>query len=485
MIITICLMNKALAKIKQFFGYQDLTRDTRPIVTMILFAIPLVITAFANNGMSLLNSIVLKHTVGGDSVTAINQTSSLSSLILQFGFGCTSGFGIVIANLHGAKNYEGVKKAIVSSMLACVVIWLVLGAIGIASLRSLLNALHVNELYYEKAYLYFAVVLSCYIFNLLSNLSGHILRALGNSFVVLFTTIFTLSCQVGVCFLLTSKSIGNLDTVGAGLAIMVASLLNVIISFAIIFKKYKPNKESFKFGKTIYKDLFRLGVPIGFQWSILFIGSFVVASQVNLYGVYASKGMAVYTSWEGIAVNSVMGALGTMMVNFVGQNYGAKKYDRVKRGIRDGYIIVLCVYALILAITLPTTKLVPYIYLPYDEVNERVSFYATTYLYITLTASLFQGILTVSRGALQGIKKPLFPFISGIGELIARISVSLLIPYLVDQNYKVTLSDQSYIGLSFSNASAWLVSMLVMGGAVFFMILNNKSFGKETDIIKE
>ena len=145
----------------------------------------------------------------------------------------------------------------------------------------------------------------------------------------------------------------------------------------------------------------------------------------------------------------------------------------------------MCVYALILAITLPTTKLVPYIYLPYDEVNERVSFYATTYLYITLTASLFQGILTVSRGALQGIKKPLFPFISGIGELIARISVSLLIPYLVDQNYKVTLSDQSYIGLSFSNASAWLVSMLVMGGAVFFMILNNKSFGKETDIIKE
>ena len=89
-------MSTKLNKIKSFFSYQDLTRDSKPILTMLIFAIPLFVSAFVNNGMSLINSIVLKATVGGDSVTAINQTSPLSALILQFGFGCTAGFGVVL-----------------------------------------------------------------------------------------------------------------------------------------------------------------------------------------------------------------------------------------------------------------------------------------------------------------------------------------------------------------------------------------------------
>ena len=88
-------------------------------------------------------------------------------------------------------------------------------------------------------------------------------------------------------------------------------------------------------------------------------------------------------------------------------------------------------------------------------------------------------MINVSRGSLQGIKKPLFPFISGIGELLARVGVSLLIPYLIDQNYKNTLSDSSYIGLSFSNASAWLMSVLIMGIAVYIMIFKNEKFKEQ------
>ena len=467
-------MTAGIAKIKNFFGYQDLTRESKPLKVMILFVIPLIIAALISNGMNLVNSIVLKNTVGGDSVTAINQTSSLSALILQFGFGCTSGFGAVIANLYGAKDEQGVKRGIVSSIFISLVIWAVLAVIGLASLKPLLNALNVNELYFDKAYRYFSIVLVCYIFNLLSNLSGHILRALGNSFIVLVSSIFTLGCQVGLCFLLTAKNIGNLDVTGAAIALVLAAFLNALICFIFIFKKYRLNRESFRFDKEIYRDLLKLGAPLGFQWSILFIGNFVLNSQVNLYGVYASKGMAVYSSWEGIAINSIMGAFGTMMLTFVGQNFGSKKYDRVKEGIKDGYLLVFITYLFLLAVMLPTVNFVPYIYLPKEEVNDQIIFYSSTYLYITIGASIFQGIINISRGSLQGIKKPLFPFISGIGELGARIGVSLLIPYLIDQNYKQTLSDSSYIGLSFSNASAWIVSSLVMGLAVYFLISKTK-----------
>lgn len=473
------IMKNGLAKFKSLFGFQDLTRNARPIKVMILFAIPLIITALINNGMSLINSMVLKETVGGDSVTAINQTSSLSAILLQFGFGCTSGFGVIIANLHGAKDEEGVKKAIVSSIILCFIIWIIVCVVGLIFLKPLLNFLHVHELYYDKAYAYFIVILVGYIFTLLSNLSGHILRALGNSFIVLVSSVITIGLQIGFCFLLTVKNIANLDTIGAGIALVSASFINFIICSFFVFKKYHINKSSFKIEKNIYKDLLKLGLPIGFQWSILFVGTFVLNSQVNLFGAYAAKGMAVYSSWETLAINSFMAAIGVTVSNYVGQNYGIKNYKKIKQGIIDGYILAGIFYLFMLAILLPTVRLIPYIYLPKVEVNERVQFYSSTYLYITISACILQGIIVVSRGALQGIKKPLFPFIAGLGELGARIGISLFIPYLIDKNYKQTLSDASYVGISFSNASAWLISALIMAVAVIILIYRNKQF-KET-----
>ena len=82
----------------------------------------------------------------------------------------------------------------------------------------------------------------------------------------------------------------------------------------------------------------------------------------------------------------------------------------------------------------------------------------------------------ISRSSLQGINKPLIPFISGVGELAARILVSLFVPYLIDNNYQVTHSNASFLGLCFSNTSAWLVSFLLMGTATIVTIILNKKF---------
>ncbi len=460
-------------KIKSFFGHQDLTKNS-PLKAMLLFAIPLVMTTLLVNGMNLVNSLVLKYTVGGDSVTAINQTNSLSSMILQFGYGCTSGFGVLVANYYGAKDEEKIKKTIISSIIFCFFIWITLSTLGIIFLKPLLHSLNVHELYFDKAYRYFLIVLIGYFILLLSNLSAHILRALGDSFFVFVCSFITIGLQIGLCFLLTTKNIGNLDTIGAAIAMLAASLVNVIICFAFIFKRYPLTKESFKFDKEVYFGLAKLGIPLGFQWSILFIGNFVLNSQVNTFGPNASKGMTVYSSTENLVINSLMGSLGLTIVNFVGQNYGAKLYERMKKGIKEGYLFAFIIYLIILAIILPLAKVMAYVYLPKEEVNERIIFYSSVYLYIVASTCLLQGIIQVSRGSLLGTKRPLFAFLSGVGELIARISIAFLIPYLVDNDYKNTHSDPSYIGLSFSNTSAWVMAASIMTIAVLIFIFRKK-----------
>ena len=82
----------------------------------------------------------------------------------------------------------------------------------------------------------------------------------------------------------------------------------------------------------------------------------------------------------------------------------------------------------------------------------------------------------ISRSSLQGVKRPLIPLISGIGELLARILVSLTLPYLIDNNYQITHSNSSFIGLCFSNTSAWIVSFLLMGSATLILIIFSREY---------
>ena len=103
-----------------------------------------------------------------------------------------------------------------------------------------------------------------------------------------------------------------------------------------------------------------------------------------------------------------------------------------------------------------------------NDVNEKVIYYCSTYLYILTPFLICQGLLQLSRSVLQGIKKPIITLLSGIGELIARILVCAFIPSLINKTNPT--SDESYIGVCFSTPSAWVVSLLIMGSMVIYYV---------------
>ena len=94
---------------KKFFSRIDLT-EGRPWKVILLFSIPIFFTLILNNAFSLINALVLKTTVGGDSVTAVNSTSSISNILFQFAYGIGGGFTIVISEQIGKKDYKNLKK---------------------------------------------------------------------------------------------------------------------------------------------------------------------------------------------------------------------------------------------------------------------------------------------------------------------------------------------------------------------------------------
>ena len=466
-----------ISKIKNIFAFQDLTTG-RPFKAILLFAIPILLSNLLGSSIGLINTLVLKTTVGSTSVVAMNQTNSINSLLFQLGFGASSGFAIIGSQRYGAKDEVGLKRAFNISIVLCLILSLIISLAGFICLDPLLNFLNVNAIFYERAKIYLIMLLAGFIFNLLNNLIANYLRALGNSSFPLMTSLGTALLNILFVYLLTARNLANLDTLGCGIANILVNIISISINYIYLIKKHNFIKFSFvslKGDKAIYFDLLKLGLPLGFQWSILFIGSFVQNSQINSYGPDASSAMTCYSQFENY-LTIVFSVLASALLTFVGQNYGAKKYKRVRKGILECVLLAFIFYLVLLVVGFSTAKFVPYIFLNAGDINEKIIYYTSTYLYVLTPSLILQGVLMISRSSLQGIKKPLIPFISGVGELVARIIVSLSLPYLIDNNYKVTHSDSSFIGLCFSNTSAWLVSFLLMGTATLVMIILNKQY---------
>lgn len=479
-------MKKVILKIKDFFKPVDLTQGTTWKV-LLLFALPVFLSSILDNAFSLINSLVLKTTVGGDSVTAIGSTSSISMILFNFSYGCSGGFAVIAANKIGEKKYEDLNKVLYSSMILSLIIAITISIIGFCTYKDLLTILNVDQRYIEKASNYYQIILIAYPLMVIGSLFGNFLRALGNSIAPLLISFGHTLLNIVFAFLFTG--VIHLDTRGVAFATLIGNLFYCVVCIVYMFKKYpylRPHKESFKLEKNLTLNLLKLGFPLGLQWSILFIGSFVQSGRINLYGNgLATKAVTCYQPFESY-LTLPLSVMASSLLNFVGQNYGAKNKERIKKGIKQALTIDIIIYLLAVTIGLLFAEKVPYIFMPANEINDpingpRIIYYCSTYLKVLAPCLILQGILQLSRSSLQGIKKPLIPFLSGVGELIARILVCLYLPSLFDPNNP--LSDTGYLGLCFSTPAAWLASFIIMGSCmIYFIFIKNL---KELDKITE
>lgn len=457
---------------RKLFKPIDLTEGT-PWKVILLFAIPILISTILGNAFSLINALVLKYNVGGDSVTAINQTGPISSILFNFAYGCSSGFSVIASNKHGAKDDEGVRKTFYNSIFLSLILAILIITIGFCTYKQLLYALNINEIYIRKAADYYQIILASFVFMILANFLGNFLRAIGNSSIPLVFSLISTIINILLACLFTGPI--KLDTRGVAFATLLSNLILTIIYIIYIYFKYphlRYKKGDLIPDKKMLIDLLKLGLPLGFQWSILFVGSFVQARQVNQFGDgLCSKAVSCYSPFESY-ITIPLSVMSSALLSYVGQNYGAKKKDRIKKGIRDVLVIDIISYAIILVIGLSLINYVPYIFLPANELDgikgETIKYYCSTYLKIMIPFLIMQGITQMSRSSLQGIKKPIIPFISGVGELLARVLVCLFIPQLINPNNP--LSNESYVGICFSTPIAWITSAIIMGGSVIWII---------------
>lgn len=461
--------NEALVpSFRNMFKSMDLTKGSI-FKALFFFSLPLFLSSLISSAFGLINSLVLKYTIGGDAVTAINVTSSISQILFNFAYGAVSGFSTITANHHGSKNVKDSSKSVYQSLYISLLISLLISAIGFIFLDNFIEFLNIKEIYVTDAKTYFRIILAMFPLLMLNNLLAAELRALGNSFFPLVVSIIQAAVNVAFALLFTGPM--KVGVGGAAYASLISYVVTLIIYVMYLYFKYpayRPNKDILKLDWKMIGSLLKLGLPLGFQWSILFIGSFIQSSVINQFGEgAASKANVCSTSYEAY-ISMIVLFLGNGLLTFVAQNYGAKQIDRIRKATKICWISTLILWAATISVSIFVIPYVAYIFLPANEVTEQIQYYTTTYCYVVSFCLMLQGSLRIFRSVLQGIKKSLWPLLSGIGELGARTLVCLLLPSLINPNDP--LSNASFVGVAFSNPSAWLASVLIMGLAVLYFM---------------
>ncbi|MGN1230338.1 MAG: MATE family efflux transporter, partial [Anaerotignum sp.] len=300
---------------------------------------------------------VVGRFVGKEALAALGGTTSLLvDLSVGFFIGAAGGAGVVISHCYGARDEARLQYAVHASIKSSVFCGMALMFLGFFALPTALRWMNAPAEILADATTYLRVYFCGIIPSLLYNMGSGVLRAVGDAkrplYFLIFTTVFNIALDfVFVAFF-------GLGIFGAALA----TILSQTVSAVLVLKTLLQTKESYRLRRGVqaypetFRKIIRLGLPAGFQYSLYTISNLIIQAQINLFGTDVMAAWTAISKLDGIFWLT-MTAFGTAMTTFTGQNYGAGRLERVRKGMHVGIFIsiglVACICGPILLLASP------------------------------------------------------------------------------------------------------------------------------------
>ena len=459
-------MKKLIEITKNLFKPVDLTKG-RPLKVILIFMTPILLSLFFQQIYTISDAAIVGNNLEKELVAGVNQSYSLVFIVIQFAFGCTSGFSAISSQKMGQNDLEGVRKSFAAQLLMSLIISIILTIVAVCCIPFLLNFIGSVEgtKTYTAAKEYIFIIYLGLFTQIFYNLMVSVLRSIGDSLTPLLFLIA--STIINICLDILFIVAFKWGVIGAAVATVISQLLAGLASFIYSLYKYPYLRFKLNDFKLNFKFAFahlKLGLPLALQFSILAIGLIILQKSMNNFGVDAINGYGVAAKYNDFLMTP-FSALGTAMLSYMGQNLGAHNTSRIKSGLKDSAIVMLIMYVIFggLGILTAINGTYTHIFLSSENINDKVKFYASMYIFIDCAFYPILGFLFLYRNILQGLGKSLFPFLAGIGELIGRTLLCEFLPSLI--NKENPTSDASYIGLCFADTLAWTfaVTLLLIG----------------------
>lgn len=406
----------------------DLLTD-KPIKSIIRFALPIMATSLLQYNYNLVDNIIVGRYVGTDALAAVGNVGSINSFIVGAALGLTSGFTIPVAQKFGARDYDRMNKYAANSISLSVFIGVVIVIVAHILSTPLLKLIDTPDNIIEMSSSYINVLYYAVPIQMLMNNFQALCRAVGESKKPLYFVISSVFVNLGLDLLFVGKF--GWGVVGAAWATAISQIVATVLC-GIYLVKY--NKEINLKAKDLILDLrysweqIKLGIPISLQFTITSIGSMTLQSAVNSFGSNVIAGFTAASRVEQLT-NIPMSGLGVATMTFVSQNYGAGKYQRIIKSVKnifflDVFVSVICSITLVI--------IGPYVVkLFMSDYNADIMYAAQHYLWAIAECYSLVAILFVFRNTLQGLGFTYANTIAGAGELFGRLAVALFFTKLI------------------------------------------------------
>lgn len=435
---------------------RDMTVGT-PGKLILLFALPLMLGNVCQQLYTMVDTMVVGQVVGVHALAALGAVEWIMWLVLGISQGITQGFSILIAQYYGAKNREGLKKAAAHSYMLTALIAVIVLVVSQAGANWLLEFLNTPEDVIGMSLGYVRIVFCGIPVIAAYNMCASTLRAIGNSRTPLIAMIIAAGINVALDLLFVAGFSWGVG--GAALATVIAQTFSAVYCFLVLRKIDEVQVKKGDFGpeEGLNGRLLKLGAPIIFQNVIIAVGGLVVQYVVNGYGFLFVAGFTATNKLYGILEMASI-SYGYAVVTYVGQNLGANKPARIRKGVKASAGIAFVTSAVISLIMLALGRNILSLFVSGDpQQTEQVLDIAYHYLFMMSCFLWVLYFLYVYRSALQGLGDTLIPMISGIVEFIMRVGVSLLLPKLIGQN-----------GIFYAEIMAWSGAATLLSTSYFW-----------------
>ena len=402
---------------------KDLT-EGRERTAIIKFATPMLLGNLFQQTYHIVDSIIVGRLIGDEALAATGASGPIIFALISFVIGIASGATIIISQYFGAKNYDQVKKAIDTIFIFIFLSSLVIMFVGITFSRQIFILTNLPEEVLPFATTYLNTFLSGTILLFGFNGVSAILRGTGDSKTPLYFLIIASLMNIILDYVFIKFL--HLGIRGAALA-TVFSHGAAFIGAAIYLNKTHPiikvKIRRLTFDKYIFRQSFRIGVPSGFQQTFVAFGMIALYSIVNQFGTNVTTAYSVATRIDGLAMLPAM-TFGQALSTFVGQNIGAGRTERVKRGLLSTISMSLIVSGTITIIVLLLRTTLMSVFTKSQTVVEI----GAGYLIIVSSAYIIFSIMFSLNGVLRGAGDTLIPmFITLLSLWIIRIPFAWLL----------------------------------------------------------
>ena len=330
---------------------RDLTKGS-VLKSMLLFSIPMILGNLLQQMYNAVDSVIVGNYVGSNALAAVGSSTSIINLLIAFSMGASAGAGVVVSQFIGAGNKKGVKISVHTALAIAIILGMILTAAGIIFTPTILKWMRTPEEVMRESVVYLRLYSAGLLFSVVYNMAAGILNAVGDSkrpLIYLGSASF-LNIVLDIILINWMK----MGIAGAAIATNISQILSCIL--ILVFLSKVPENYQLKFREIkIYKKMagriIKIGLPTAIQNTVISFSNILVQSSVNTFGAKAMAGFGAYLKLDGFNILPIL-SFSMAVTTFTGQNYGAGKTDRLKKGmwvvVIMGVVYTLALGAIIL-----------------------------------------------------------------------------------------------------------------------------------------